>query len=109
MPVTNKGFEEYLPDAINTLESPRYKSLYNTFVDMQKNYSFYTPPQYSFYLNKETLIENNTRQILSEEAVSFRENSISGATLTDADQKENDKMISDYSRDALNKLKDIME
>ena len=95
MPVTKKGFSDYLPDAVNTLDSPRYKSLYNTFMDMQKQYKFYTPPQVNYYLDKETLFEKNIRQILAEEAVDFNDKE-------DAD-------IDTYRNDALERLKVIME
>ena len=96
MPVTEKGFSEYLPDAVSTLESSRYKSLYKTFMDMQKSYRFYTPPQVSFYLDKETLFERNTRQLLSEEAVKYKE-------------KKDEAQLNQGCKEALEKLKEIME
>lgn len=83
MPVTDDAFENYLPDAIGSLESPRYKSLYNAFIEMQKNYRFYTPPQYNFYLDKETWFEKNVRQILSDESASYKEKT--GVEETEAD------------------------
>ena len=107
MPVTNKGFSDYLPDAVGTLESPRYKSLYKTFMAMQQDYSFYTPPQVSFYLDKETLFEKNVRQILSEQAVDYSEK-IGKASGTDAEVAD-DKLLDELSTDALNKIKDIVE
>lgn len=98
MPVTEKGFDEYLPDAVSTLESPRYKSLYNTFMAMQKDYRFYTPPQYSFYLDKETLFEKNIRTILSEESKEYL-----------GKETDKDKELIKCRDEALDRLKEIME
>ncbi|MBR6402615.1 MAG: extracellular solute-binding protein [Eubacterium sp.] len=128
MPVTNEAFNNYLPDAINSLDSPRYKSLYNAFIDMQKDYRFYTPPQYSFYLEKETWLEKNVRQILSEESTIYQEkiseestkkddkkaNSLD-ASSTDAPEKgkdnktsvDNSKLLDECVDEALEHLKEI--
>lgn len=123
MPVTNEAFENYLPDAIGTLDSPRYKSLYNTFMEMQKEYSFYTPPQYDFYLDKETWFEKNVRQILAEKAADYKERMgelVDSATSTDASgsrkqnnsiEKQSDvekeKLRDSLVNDALESLKEI--
>lgn len=61
MPVKKESFEKYLPDAIETLENPMYASLYNAFLDTQKNYSFYVPPQMDSYLELETRFEELIR------------------------------------------------
>lgn len=106
MPVTEKGFSDYLPDAVGTLESPRYKSLYKTFMEMQQEYSFYTPPQVSFYLDKETLFEKNVRQLLAEEADIYI-SEVDKASSTDA--STDDKILDTLSSDAMEKLKDIVE
>ena len=122
MPVTNDAFSSYLPDAIGSLESSRYKSLYNAFMEMQKDYRFYTPPQYSFYLDKETWFENNVRQILAEESANYIEktkvetetdrNSSSKASSTDASSKtavsgDNSKLLKECVDEALSTLKDL--
>jgi multiple sugar transport system substrate-binding protein len=106
MPVTEKGFSDYLPDAVGTLESPRYKSLYKTFMEMQQEYSFYTPPQVSFYLDKETLFEKNVRQLLAEDADIYI-SEVDKASSTDA--SADDKILDTLSSDAMEKLKDIVE
>ena len=111
MPVTEKGFDDYLPDAVSTLESPRYKSLYNTFMAMQKDDRFYTPPQYNYYLDKETLFEKNIRQILSEESKQFlgNDSAADGASMTDAEAAERHSELVKYRDESLERLKEIME
>ncbi len=108
MPVTQEGFSDYLPDAVSTLESPRYKSLYKTFMDMQKEYRFYTPPQVNYYLDKETLFEKNIRQILAEEAVNISDSGDSTASGTDA-AGSRDKEIESARTTAFERLKSVME
>ena len=63
MPVTEEAFD-YLPDAIERLENPKYKSLYEAFVETQESYEFYTAPQLSGYLELETAYEKNIRSAL---------------------------------------------
>lgn len=63
MPVTEEAFD-YLPDAIERLENPKYKSLYEAFVETQESYEFYTAPQLSGYLELETAFEKNIRSAL---------------------------------------------
>ena len=120
MPVTEKGFTEYLPDAVGTLESSRYKSLYKTFMNMQKEYKFYTPPHVSFYLDKETLFEKNIRQFLSEEEVYYFENTdgrdnvdtVDTATQQDASSDKSDKkskLLDECMESAFDRLEKIME
>ena len=45
MPVTQVAFENELPKAIEGLESMKYASLYQAYLDTQANYEFYVPPQ----------------------------------------------------------------
>lgn len=104
MPVTDDAFENYLPDAIGSLQSPRYKSLYNAFIEMQKDYRFYTPPQYSFYLDKETWFEKNVRQILSEESSKYY-SEISDKNNIKDDEKS--KLLKNCVDESLESLKDI--
>jgi multiple sugar transport system substrate-binding protein len=61
MPVKQESFEKYLPAAIETLEDPMYASLYQAFLETQKNYTFYTPPKLDTYLNLETRFEELVR------------------------------------------------
>ena len=61
MPVTRSAFENELPKAIEELESAKYVSLYQAYLDTQKNYEFYVPPQLQSYLNLETTLEDNVR------------------------------------------------
>ena len=115
MPVTDEAFNNYLPDAITSLDSSRYKSLYNAFIDMQKDYRFYTPPQYSFYLDKETRLEKNARQILADESTAYlnsigEDASSTDATAKDKDKKttqDNTKLLEKCVDEALEHLKDI--
>ena len=61
MPVTKSAFENELPKAIEELESAKYVSLYQAYLDTQKNYEFYVPPQLQSYLSLETTLEDNVR------------------------------------------------
>lgn len=61
MPVTRSAFENELPKAIEELESAKYVSLYQAYLDTQKNYEFYVPPQLQSYLSLETTLEDNVR------------------------------------------------
>lgn len=61
MPVTRSAFENELPKAIEELESAKYVSLYQAYLDTQRNYEFYVPPQLQSYLNLETTLEDNVR------------------------------------------------
>lgn len=61
MPVTKQGFDEYLPQAVETLENPLYASLYEAFLQTRQDYRFYVPPQREDYLDLETRFEKLTR------------------------------------------------
>ena len=61
MPVTKAAFENELPKAIERLESAKYASLYQAYLDTQANYEFYLPPQLETYLSLETALEDNVR------------------------------------------------
>lgn len=61
MPVTKQGFDEYLPQAVETLENPLYTSLYEAFLQTRQDYRFYVPPQREDYLDLETRFEKLTR------------------------------------------------
>lgn len=63
MPVTDKAFE-YLPDALESLEDPKYRSLYEAFIETQESYEFYTVPQLENYLELEQAFEKNVRSRL---------------------------------------------
>lgn len=65
MPVTRTAFENELPKAIEGLDSEKYASLYQAYLETQKNYEFYVPPQLDSYLSLETTFENNIRSQLS--------------------------------------------
>lgn len=79
MPVTNEAFD-MMPEKITTIESPKYKSLYEAFVETQKNYKFYSAPKYDNYLSLETKVESFSRSKMLAE----RDNLRSG-TKTDID------------------------
>ena len=63
MPVTEEAFV-LLPEALRQLEDPKYKSLYEAFIETQDGYAFYTPPQQDNYLELETSFEENVRSSL---------------------------------------------
>ncbi len=65
MPVTRAAFENQLPKAIEGLESPKYASLYQAYLDTQANYEFYVPPQLETYLSLETTLEDHVRAQLA--------------------------------------------
>lgn len=65
MPVTRTAFENELPKAIEGLESAKYASLYQAYLDTQANYEFYVPPQLETYLNLETTLEDQVRAQLA--------------------------------------------
>ena len=63
MPVTDAAFE-VLPDYIGDLEDPKYRSLYEAFLETQASYEFYTAPQIASYLELEQSFEKNVRSKL---------------------------------------------
>ncbi|WP_058118723.1 ABC transporter substrate-binding protein [Intestinimonas butyriciproducens] len=65
MPVTRAAFENELPKAIEGLESAKYASLYQAYLDTQANYEFYVPPQLETYLGLETMLEDHVRAQLA--------------------------------------------
>ena len=65
MPVTQTAFENELPKAIEGLESAKYASLYQAYLDTQTNYKFYVPPQLETYLSLETTLEDHVRAQLA--------------------------------------------
>ena len=65
MPVTREAFENELPKAIEGLESAKYASLYEAYLETQANYKFYVPPQLETYLSLETALEDHVRAQLA--------------------------------------------
>lgn len=65
MPVTKEAFENELPKAIEGLESEKYKSLYQAYLDTQRDYQFYVPPHLEAYLDLETTLEETVRAQLA--------------------------------------------
>ena len=65
MPVTKEAFENELPKAIEGLESEKYKSLYQAYLDTQRDYQFYVPPHLETYLDLETTLEETVRAQLT--------------------------------------------
>ena len=65
MPVTWAAFENELPKAIEGLESAKYASLYEAYLETQANYQFYVPPQMETYLSLETTMEDQVRSQLA--------------------------------------------
>ena len=73
MPVTKEGFDNYLPAAIETLDDPMYASLYEAFLSMRQDYTFYTPPQREDYLDLETRFEKGVRLRLTAGQAQYQE------------------------------------
>ncbi|MGI6096048.1 MAG: extracellular solute-binding protein [Lachnospiraceae bacterium] len=73
MPVKQKAFNTCLPQAIEKLSNPVYVSLYQAFLETQKEYTFYTAPQIDSYLELETRFEEIVRQILMVEHTAWTE------------------------------------
>lgn len=65
MPVTKEAFENELPKAIEELESEKYKSLYQAYLDTQRDYQFYVPPHLEAYLDLESTLEETVRAQLT--------------------------------------------
>lgn len=61
MPVKKEAFEKELPAAIDGIKEPKYKSLYEAFLQTNDEYQYYTAPQIKNYLNLETDFEKNSR------------------------------------------------
>ena len=64
MPVKRASFAEYLPAAIQNLESNKYIQLYEAFIETQQEYAFYSAPQLESYLDTEERFEDSVRSIL---------------------------------------------
>ena len=56
-----EAFEKYLPEAVEKLSDPMYVSLYETYLQTQEAYTFYSPPQMENYLDLESRFENLAR------------------------------------------------
>jgi len=112
MPVTEEAFVNYLPQAMEALENPKYKSVYEAYLETQDNYEFYTAPQYSSYLDLETRFENNMRQELTESNVLF-ENMVGSSQGKTSDSEEDslkwEQLLQQYSKDALQAVRQAME
>lgn len=65
MPVTQAAFDDYLPEAIDTLTEQKYVELYRAFIDTYENYEFYIVPQFEGYLQLEENFEAKIREQLS--------------------------------------------
>ena len=105
MPVTKQAFSDYLPDAIDRLEDPKYKSLYEAYMKTQQEYVFYTPPQHSFYLDVETRFEDNSRQKLKEAALRYEEAVENGK----ADDKGKKDLLKKFTGESYKEFKSVMQ
>lgn len=95
MPVTQVAFENELPKAIEGLESAKYASLYQAYLDTQANYEFYVPPQLETYLSLETTLEDQVRTQLALGRQDYLEAGETG--------------LAQISADRLQALREIME
>ena len=64
MPVKQESFDVYLPKALEGIQDPMYRSLYEAFLKTQEEYEFYTAPQRPDYLKLETDFEHDIREDL---------------------------------------------
>lgn len=80
MPVTQEAFDDYLPNALEHLEDPKYQELYLAFLQTQEEYTFYTAPQREDYLSIETSFENQVRLLLIAASKEYEENDNLSAT-----------------------------
>lgn len=64
LPVKQATFGEPLSSAVDKLTDPKYVSLYRTYVELQKNYEWYTVPQGSGALEMFERFEKLSRQTL---------------------------------------------
>ena len=65
MPVKQEAFEKYLVPAMEKLEDPMYRSLYEAFLQTREEYEFYTAPKLNGYLDLETRFEEQVRKVLA--------------------------------------------
>ena len=72
MPVKEESFDKYLPNAIKAIENPMYISLYKAFLDTQRDYTFYVPPQTDNYLELETKFEELIRLKLTSGRTAYK-------------------------------------
>ena len=77
MPVTEKAFQ-MLPERVEKLENPKYKSLYRAMAETQAAYQFYIPPQLANYLELEMRFEKSVRLELSRAKELYEQENLSG-------------------------------
>jgi multiple sugar transport system substrate-binding protein len=66
LPVTQEAFDTCLAPAVEKLTDEKYRSLYSVILQMQRDYTFYTPPQLETYIAEEDALQSGFRQTLSE-------------------------------------------
>ena len=93
MPVTQAAFETELPKAIEGLESAKYASLYQAYLNTQQNYKFYVPPQLESYLSLETMLEDHVRAQLAMGRRDYLEAGETGLEQISADQLQSFREI----------------
>ena len=93
MPVTQAAFETELPKAIEGLESAKYASLYQAYLNTQQNYKFYVPPQLKSYLSLETMLEDHVRAQLAMGRRDYLEAGETGLEQISADQLQSFREI----------------
>lgn len=96
MPVKKESFDQFLPEAVKQLENPMYASLYQAFLDTQKEYTFYTAPQIDTYLSLETRFEELVRQQLQNARNSYLEDQSVPLEQAEKQALENFKEVMDH-------------
>lgn len=109
MPVKKDAFT-YLPEAVTSMKNPKYKSLYEAFIQTQQDYSFYTAPQLSNYLELEMEVEKNARKILREARENYAAEVASWKGLS-AEEKESreEQLAQQLALESLASFQDMIE
>jgi multiple sugar transport system substrate-binding protein len=64
MPVTQEAFDKYLPARIDALTESKYIELYHAYQQTQKDFTFYSAPNFDSYLETENTFEESVRRHL---------------------------------------------
>ena len=94
MPVRQASFDTDLPAAIRALESDKYIQLYEAFLQTQREYTFYIPPQLEGYLDVEERFEDAVRSALLSGRSQYLRGSVS---LEDASQRAKAELMAAFS------------
>lgn len=66
VPVCYEAYDKYLIKETEKIEDPKYKDLYKTIQDINRDYEFVYPPRFDSYLDSETAFTVTVRRLLSD-------------------------------------------